>query len=87
MRGDMAHTLREIDPRALGDNPFKLIGDDWMLVTAGTRESYNTMTASWGGLGVLWNKNVCFCFVRPTRHTYRFMEDAEIGRASCRERV
>ena len=73
----MAHTLKEIDPRTIADNPFKLIGDDWMLVTAGTRESYNTMTASWGGLGVLWNRNVCFCFVRPTRYTYTFMEDAE----------
>ncbi len=77
MRGDMAHILGEVDPRSLGDNPFALIGDDWMLITAGTLESYNTMTASWGGLGVLWNKNVCFCFVRPTRHTYTFMEDAQ----------
>ncbi len=72
----MAPILKETDPRSLGDNPFKLIGDDWMLITAGTLESYNTMTASWGGLGVLWNRDVCFCFVRPTRHTYKFMEDA-----------
>ena len=26
---------------------------------------FNTMTASWGGMGVLWRKNVCFVFVRP----------------------
>ncbi|MFO0754057.1 MAG: flavin reductase [Thermodesulfovibrionales bacterium] len=68
--------LREWDPESLSDNSFRLIGSDWMLVTAGTVKSYNTMTASWGGLGVLWDKRVCFCFVRPTRYTYEFMEKA-----------
>jgi len=33
------------------------------------------MTASWGGLGVLWDKHVAFCFVRPSRYTFEFMED------------
>lgn len=65
---------KRIKPTAVGDNVFSLIGTDWMLITAGTPESYNTMTASWGGMGVLWNKQVCFCFVRPTRYTHEFME-------------
>lgn len=60
----------------LRENPFKLIGTDWMLVTAGTPDSFNTMTASWGGMGVLWQKQVCFCFIRPTRYTYEFIERA-----------
>jgi flavin reductase (DIM6/NTAB) family NADH-FMN oxidoreductase RutF len=30
------------------------------------------MTASWGGLGVLWGKDVAFIFIRPTRHTFEF---------------
>jgi len=67
----------EIQPAAISDNPFKLIGGDWMLITAGDLKKFNTMTASWGGLGVLWDKNVAFCFVRPTRYTYEFMERAE----------
>lgn len=58
----------------LTDNPFRLIGKDWMLITAGTLESWNTMTASWGGLGILWNKPVAFAFIRPTRHTFGFAE-------------
>ncbi len=56
------------------ENPFKLIGNDWMLITAGNESQFNTMTASWGGLGVLWNKKVSFCFVRPQRFTFEFME-------------
>lgn len=64
----------EIKPHLIEDNPFNLIGKDWMLVTAGTSESFNTMTASWGGMGVLWERQVAFCFIRPTRYTYQFLE-------------
>ncbi len=66
--------LREISAEAIKDNVFNLIDKDWMLITAGTIDAWNTMTASWGGLGILWNMPVAFCFVRPTRHTYGFME-------------
>ncbi|MEG0388809.1 MAG: flavin reductase family protein, partial [Niameybacter sp.] len=47
-----------IQPEALEKNPFQLIGKDWMLVTAEADGKANTMTASWGGLGVMWGKNV-----------------------------
>ena len=56
------------------DNPFTLISKDWMLITAGGPDAWNTMTASWGGLGHLWNFDVAFIFVRPTRHTRGFIE-------------
>lgn len=69
--------MEKIRPEELTDNVFKLIGSDWMLITAGPPEEHNMMTASWGGFGVIWNKNVCFCVIRPTRHTYRFAEKAE----------
>jgi flavin reductase (DIM6/NTAB) family NADH-FMN oxidoreductase RutF len=52
-----------IKPQELQENTFKLIGTDWMLITAGTAESFNTMTASWGGMGILWGKEICFCVV------------------------
>mgnify|MGYP002557137921 FL=1 len=66
--------MKKIDVKSLQDNVFSLIGDRWMLITAGTAERCNTMTASWGGLGVLWNANVAFSFVRPSRYTYEFLE-------------
>ena len=70
--------FKVVQPQALRDNPFKLIGTDWMLITAGTQASFNTMTASWGGLGVIWDMEVAFVFVRPTRHTFGFMERAPV---------
>jgi len=62
------------DPARIQENAIDLIGNQWMLITAGTPDSYNTMTASWGGSGMLWNKPVMFVFVRPQRYTYGFME-------------
>ena len=34
----------------------------------------NTMTVSWGGVGILWGKQVAFIFVRPQRYTFSFTE-------------
>lgn len=70
--------MREITPKEINGNIFSLIGDDWMLITAEKNDgSVNTMTASWGGAGVLWNKNVCFVFIRPQRYTYEFTEESD----------
>ncbi|MBQ8057036.1 MAG: flavin reductase [Ruminococcus sp.] len=69
--------MNEISPNNLPKSAFEMIGKDWMLLTAGNEQKYNTMTASWGGLGVLWNKNVVFAFVRPQRFTFDFMNESE----------
>lgn len=60
------------------ENAIDLIAKGWMLVTAGTRDSYNTMTANWGGVGYLWHRNVAFVFVRPERYTHEFIEREDI---------
>lgn len=59
------------------EDAFELIGKQWMLVTAGTSEKFNTMIASWGGIGWLWNKPVAFIFIRPERYTHDFIEQNE----------
>lgn len=69
--------FEKIDPKTLKENVFSLIGDQWMLITAGTPEHCNTMTASWGGLGVLWRKNVAYIFIRPQRYTKEFIDAGE----------
>lgn len=66
--------LQKIDPREIQKNVFSLIGDQWMLIAAGDAEKCNMMTASWGGLGVLWHKNVATIYVRPQRYTYGLIE-------------
>jgi len=66
-----------LTPEELEGNPFRMIGKQWMLITAGDEQKTNTMTASWGGLGILWNKPVSFTFIRPTRYTYEFTEQED----------
>lgn len=69
---------KRINPTELDGNVFRMIGDDWMLVTAtDAKGSVNTMTASWGGMGILWGEPVCFVFVRPQRHTHEFTESGD----------
>ena len=70
--------MREIKATEIKENAIKLIGKDWTLITSGDENAYNTMTASWGGLGQLWNKDVCFIFIRPQRYTYEFIEKNEL---------
>ncbi|MBI5540141.1 MAG: flavin reductase family protein [Bacteroidia bacterium] len=65
---------KTILPEELNENIFKLIAKDWMLLSAGNIDNFNNMTASWGGMGNLWNKPVAFIFVRPPRYTYKFIE-------------
>ncbi len=70
--------MKEISVNELQMNPMTLIGNQWMLVTAGTRErGYNTMTASWGHLGCLWNLPTSVIYVRPQRYTKEFVDREE----------
>ena len=66
--------FQSIEPKALDLNVFSAIGDQWMLITAGTAERCNTMTASWGGLGVLWGAPVATCYIRQSRYTKEFVD-------------
>lgn len=69
--------FQSVDPKELKDNVFSLIGDKWMLITAGTVERCNTMTASWGGLGVIWGAPAATCYIRPQRYTKEFVDREE----------
>ena len=58
-------------------NPFEKIGKQWMLISAGTANSWNTMTASWGGVGVIWGKPSATCYIRHSRYTKEFVDKSE----------
>lgn len=64
----------EISPFDITDNPCTAFSKEWALLAAGDKEKATMMTIAWAGLGVLWNRNVVFVFVRPQRYTYIYME-------------
>ncbi|WP_313343846.1 flavin reductase [Sedimentibacter sp.] len=67
----------EIKPEELNKSAFQMIGNDWMLITAEKDNKANTMTASWGGFGVMWNKNVSYIVLRPQRYTKEFIDNTD----------
>ncbi len=71
------HNFQPVPVDFFDKNPFQLIGKDWMLITAMKDHKVNTMTASWGGLGVMWGKNVAYIVVRNSRYTKEFIDDAD----------
>lgn len=66
--------MKKISPASISDNLIDIIGREWMLVTAGTPDHFNAMTANWGEVGFLWNKPVVTIFIRPERYTFEFIE-------------
>ncbi len=71
------HTFQPMPVDMLEFNPFTKFGKEWALLTAGSKKDANAMTISWGGVGVLWGKNVVFVFVRDSRYTKEFMDNGE----------
>lgn len=55
------------------DDPFTLIGEKWSVLTAGPKDGYNSMVASWGGWGILFNKPVIYHMLRSNRYTLELM--------------
>ena len=70
-------SFKEVKMEELNFNPFTKIGTEWMLITAGDEKKFNTMTASWGGVGIMWNKNVVTTYIRPQRYTKEFVDANE----------
>lgn len=69
--------FRKVSPEELQGNFIYKISREWMLVTAGNKDRFNMMTASWGGVGVLYNRPVAICFINPARYTYQIMENCD----------
>ena len=70
-------SFKEVKPEELTMNPFTKIGKEWLLITAGNEEKCNTMTASWGAMGVMWGKNAVTVYIRPQRYTKEFVDREE----------
>lgn len=70
--------FRQVNIRDIKENFVSLIADGWGLVTAGGESDHNTMTVSWGGVGELWGKDAAFIFIRPQRHTMKYLDSGEL---------
>ncbi len=71
------HVFQPLPMDVIEINPFKLIGKDWALVTAGNKNNYNTMTVSWGGVGVIWGKDTATIYIRDSRYTKELIDNGD----------
>ncbi len=69
--------FKVIKPEDITNNPFTMIGKEWMLIGAADGTKVNAMTASWGGVGIMWGKPVVYAFIRETRYTKEFVDNNE----------
>lgn len=69
-------TLMEIPFDKFVAQSIDLWLNKWFILTAGNYEKgyYNAMTVAWGSIGVMWKKPFVQVVVRPSRHTYSFIE-------------
>ena len=74
--GSLMNTFEHVRAQDV-DAIFNRIDKQWMLISATDGERANTMTASWGAMGILWHKPVAICFIRPQRYTYQFTEKSD----------
>lgn len=68
------NNLKSYPIEQLAFNPFQMIGSRWMAVTTEKDHHTNAMTASWGGVGVIWGKNTATIYVRDSRFTKEYLD-------------
>ncbi len=80
--------FKEVNIEELNMNPFTKIGDEWALLTAGTKEKgYNMMTASWAGFGMFWSRNTITVYIRESRYTRKFFNENDLFTVSFYDRA
>lgn len=68
--------FRQVAADKIPGNIIKLLNDA-TLITSGSGENVNVMAASWGGLGVFWEKPVSFCFLGAQRYSITTMDKGD----------
>lgn len=66
--------FKEIKVTEISKNLIDAIANEWMLISAGDKNGYNMMTASWGFMGEMWGNATAIAMIRPQRYTMQFVD-------------
>lgn len=66
--------FKKISPEEIKDNVFILSGKIFPVVTVGGKNNYNSMTASGGGMGLLFRKPVTMLLFPSKRYSLELIE-------------
>lgn len=67
---------KDIDFNELSTNMFDQLKKGAFMTTK-TGDKVNTMTIAWGGINIVWNRNVFVTYVRYSRDTYEMLENGD----------
>lgn len=69
--------FKPISATEISENVFKAVGTDWACITSIKDSMPNSMTASFGGWGILFGKPVVWCFLRANRYTLELIRESK----------
>ena len=70
--------FKQVKANELPYNACAEIGQNWTLISAkNSKGAVNTMTASWGAMGVLWGMDAVTVYIRQSRYTKEFVDDSD----------
>lgn len=72
------HVFQPVKFEDIETGPYRFGNSNWMLITSVKDGKVNTMTASWGGLGYIWDKHCVFIFVRESRYTKECLDESGV---------
>lgn len=67
-------SFKKITPEEIKDNVFTLTGKIFPVVTVGNKDYYNSMTASGGGMGLLFKKPTTMLLFPSHRYTLELIQ-------------
>lgn len=53
------------------------VGKELALLTAGTKDRFNSLTVMYGAVGMIWSKDAYFAFIKPERYTWEFIKNSD----------
>ena len=69
--------MKIIKPNELNIDFFSSFKDNWALVVTQDTKEDNAMTIAWGGVGILWGREVVTVYIRNTRYTKHMLDDSQ----------
>ena len=66
--------MEKIDAGTLQVKSADIWLNRWLVLTSGTLDDFNSMTVGWGATGGMWKRPFVQVVIRPSRHTFQYME-------------
>jgi hypothetical protein len=78
--------FKQISPEEISDSVFTLVREVFPVITAGKEDHFNSMTASGGGMGILFRKPTTWCILQTGRYTLELIQKEQTSSVRLKSR-